>query len=130
MKHSRVGVWLGFLVMAALTAGGCGDSRRIDYSVPTLVKSLKDEDPNMRYWAAKSLGSFGPHAKSAVPDLVEALKDEHKLVRMGAAYALAEMGASATEALPLLREAARDPVQEVRDAASYAAERIGAKKKG
>jgi hypothetical protein len=122
-------VWPRFLALAALAAGGCGDSRRIDYSVPALVKSLKEQDANLRYWAAKSLGSFGSQAESAVPDLMEALTDEHKMVRMGAAYALAEIGAGATEALPLLREAAKDPEPEVRDAASYASERIRARKK-
>jgi HEAT repeats len=49
---------------------------------------------NMRYWAAESLGKFGPDAQAAVPDLVAALKDESKMVRMGAAYALGEIGSA------------------------------------
>src|SRR5438876_12039390 len=91
-------LWLGMLAALSFAAAGCGDSRKIDHSVPALVKSLKDKDPNMRYWAAQSLGSFGPEAEDAVPDLVEALSDEQKLVRMGAAYALGEIGQA--EALP------------------------------
>ncbi len=119
----------GYLLLAGLlvAAVGCGDSRKVDHSVPSLVKTLKeDKDPNMRYYAAQSLGQFGPEAKTAVPDLIEALKDESKMVRMGAAYALGEIGS--TEAVPALQEAARDAEKEVRDAAAFAIKQI--KQKG
>ena len=97
--------------------------------MPSLCKTLKEyKDPNRRYWAARSLGQFGPQAKAAVPDLIEALRDEDKMVRMGAGYALAEIGADAADAVPALREAARDPENEVRDAAQYALKQI--QKKG
>jgi HEAT repeat protein len=125
-------ILFGFVLPACLCAGaaGCGDSRKVDYSVASLVKTLKDQDPKMRYWAAESLGHFGPGASSAVPELIQALKDEDGTVRMGVAYALAELGPAATEAVPALQEAARDPDKEVRTAAAYALKQIREKKKG
>lgn len=117
------------LVCLAFLPAGCS-SRKIDYSVPSLVKTLKeDKDANMRYWAAESLGHFGAEARPAVPDLVEALKDEDKTVRMGVAYALAEIGPAATDAVPALKAALKDPAKEVRDAAAYALKQVKAKKR-
>src|SRR5262249_51450639 len=120
------------LLLACVSAvlAGCKDSRKVEHSVPSLRKTLReDKDLNMRYWAAEALGQFGPQAKEAVPDLVEALKDEDKTVRMGAGYALAEIGADAADAVPALQEAARGPEKEVRDAAQYALKRIRQKGK-
>jgi HEAT repeat protein len=114
----------------SVAVSGCGDSRKVVYSVPSLVKSLKDKDPNVRYWAAESLGHFGPEAHVAIPDLINALMDEDKTVRIGAAYALAEMGPPAVEALSTLQEAARDPDKGVRDAALYATKQIQHIRKG
>jgi HEAT repeat protein len=115
---------LGLGFVAGLASAGCGDSRRIDYSVPSLVKSLKDPDANTRYYAAQSLGGFGAQAGSAVPDLTEALKDDVAMVRMGAAYALAEIGPPAAAARPALEQTAKDPDAKVRDAAVYALKRL------
>jgi 3-methyladenine DNA glycosylase AlkD len=123
---------LGALLLACTPAvlAGCKDARKVDYSVPSLRKTLReDKDPNMRYYAAQSLGHFGPEAKAAVPDLIEALKDEDKMVRMGAGYALAEIGPDAADAVPALQDAAKDPEKEVRDAAEYALKQIGRKGK-
>jgi HEAT repeat protein len=115
-------------VLLLQAAIGCRDARRVDYSVGSLVKTLKeDNDPNMRYWAAESLGKFGAEAKPAVSDLVTALKDESKLVRMGAAYALAGVGS--TDAITALQEAEKDVEKEVRDAAATAVKQIRQKGK-
>ena len=104
---------------------GCSNPRKIDYSVASLRETLrKDKDPNMRYWAAQSLGKFGDKAGEAVPDLIEALRDEDKMVRMGAGYALGELGPTAGEAVPALQEASKDPEQDVRDAATSALKQI------
>jgi HEAT repeat protein len=119
---------VALLVALLITAGGCRNPRQIDYSVASLVKTLKeDKDPNMRYWAAESLGKFGPEALSAVPDLIEALKDDSKMVRMGVAYALGELGSA--DATAALQEALRDPEKEVRDAATNALKQIQQKGK-
>lgn len=100
---------------------GCGKKA---YSVPSLLETLKDKDPNMRYYAAKELGHFGAQAKDAVPALTEALKDEEKIVRMGAAYALAEIGPDARTALPALEEASKDREESVSKAAAYALKQL------
>ena len=104
---------LVLLVALALVVGGCRNPRHVEHSVSSLVTTLKeDEDPNMRYWAAESLGKFGPEAQSAVPDLIACLKDENKLIRMGVAYALGEIGS--TDALEPLQEMTQDPEKEVK----------------
>src|SRR5205807_9546376 len=122
MKTRRSKLILMLLAAFLSAAAGC-NARRIEYSVPSLVKTLKeDKDPNMRYWAAESLGKFGPEAQAAVPDLVAALQDESKMVRMGAAYALGEIGSA--DAVPPLQEARNDSEKEVRDAAVTALKRI------
>jgi HEAT repeat protein len=121
---------LTFILLAAVLFAetGCRDPRRVEHSVPSLIKTLKeDKDPNMRYWAAESLGKFGFDAQSAVPDLIAALKDESKMVRMGAAYALGEIRSA--EAVPALQEATKDPEKEVRDAAVAALKQLQSKGK-
>ena len=117
------------LMALAVFVVGCSGSGNNDYTVPGLVKTLKeDKDPNMRYWAAESLGHYGREAKQAVPALAQALKDEDKNVRMGAAYALAAIGPDAGEAQPALQEALRDADKQVRDAATYALKRLKSRK--
>jgi hypothetical protein len=129
MPHRLVRV--GLLVLAGTAAAaGCKDPRKVEHSVPSLVKTLReDKDPNMRYWAAQALGGFGKQAEPAVPDLAAALKDEDKTVRMGAAYALGEVGSKDAE--PALAEAGKDPEKEVREAAAFALKQLrqGGKKK-
>jgi HEAT repeat protein len=128
----RIGIrWAGLVLVLLATllpaAGGCRNPRQVEHSVPSLVKTLKeDKDPNMRYWAAESLGKFGPEAAPAVPDLVAALKDESAMVRMGAAYALGEIGSA--DAVPPLQDATKDSDKQVRDAAASALQQI--RKKG
>jgi len=113
-----------FFVILVAVLMGCNRSENVEYSVPGLVTTLKEsKDPNLRYWAAESLGRLGHQARPAVPALAEALKDEDKNVRMGAAYALAELGPDARDALHALQAAARDPEKQVRDAAAYALKR-------
>jgi HEAT repeat protein len=117
------------VVLAILLVAGTGCRRKLDYSVPSLVKILKEnKDPNMRYYAAESLGHFGAEARVAVPDLVAALKDDNKMVRMGVAYALGEIGSA--DAVPALQEATKDPENDVRVAAQTALRQIQQKAKG
>ena len=119
---------IALLVSVLSVTGGCRNPRQVDYSVSSLVKTLKeDKDPNMRYWAAESLGKFGPEARSAVSDLSEALKDDSKMVRMGVAYTLGEIGGA--DAIAALQDATKDPEKEVRDAALLALKQMQQKGK-
>jgi HEAT repeat protein len=103
---------------------GCGKTRKPDYSFEELLGKLKDNDPGVRYWAARELGHRGAQAKEAVPALTEALKDQDKNVRMGGAYALGEVGPDAKAAIPALQRALKDPAEAVRKGAAYALQRI------
>jgi HEAT repeat protein len=111
----------------ALLLAGCG-SQKIDHSVAGLTKTLKDKDPNMRYWAAETLGHHGRKAREAVPALADALKDEEAMVRMGAAYALAEIGPDARSTMPALQQALKDPNKKVREAAAHALKQVQRKR--
>jgi len=106
-----------------------------------LGRALKDNNLNVRYYAAQALKKMGAAAAPAVPDLIAAL-DTHpsrepdlegppryyKDARSVAAEALAAIGPPAKSALPRLREvAAKDDEAEVRDAASEAIKTIETK---
>lgn len=58
-------------------------------AVPPLIASLKDNDDEVRSYAAFALGKFGPKAQIAVQPLTKALKDKEEGVRVNAASALA-----------------------------------------
>jgi hypothetical protein len=59
-------MWRGLVLALALMGAGCGTEKK-QYTVPELVQTLKDADPDMRYWAARELGkTTGPDAKVAV----------------------------------------------------------------
>jgi HEAT repeat protein len=128
MRLTHSDTLVAILSFLGIGLAGCGGAKRVEHSVPVLVQTLKeDKDPNMRYWAADSLGKLGSDAKAAVPDLIMALKDESKIVRAGAAYALGEV--RQPEAVSALQETAKDPEKEVRDAASFALKQIQQKGK-
>jgi HEAT repeat protein len=116
------------LLGLAVVIVGCGKGKSEDYTVPNLIKTLKHEDPKMRYHAAKSLGKLGAQAKEAVPALAQALKDDDKDVRMRAAYSLGNIGPEARAAVAALKAALKDPEEEVRKGATYALEKIQGKK--
>jgi HEAT repeat protein len=77
-----------------IEAGLVKDAR----AVAGLMESLKEEDPEIRYWAADALGKIGSAA--AVPALIAALRDPLDAVRMSACVALGDL--KAREALPVL----------------------------
>jgi HEAT repeat protein len=117
---------MGFILVCAVL--GCGKGKQTDFSPADLIAKLKDNNPKMRYWAARELGKQpGPDVPSAVASLTEALADPDEVVRMGAAYALGDIGPPAKSALPALQKAARDPSNQVRDGVTYAVKRIRAK---
>jgi HEAT repeat protein len=56
--------------------------------VPALMRSLADEFPAVREWAARVLGYFGPSSKAALPDLSRLAEDKEESVRLAAKVAL------------------------------------------
>jgi HEAT repeat protein len=111
------------LMSLIVLLAGCGKTKK-DYSLEELLGKLKDNDPGIRYWAARELGHRGAQAKDTVPALTEALKDKDSNVRLGGAYALGEIGADAKAAIPALQRALKDPAEAVRKGAAYALQRI------
>jgi len=110
--------------LVVLMMVGCGKKKKEEYTAPSLLKGLKDQDPKLRYYAVRELGHFAGQAGEVVPALIEALKDPDKDVRMRAAYSLAEIGANAKPAIPALEGAAKDPDAQVRKAADYALKKL------
>lgn len=72
--------------------------------VDTIIKSLRDEEPMVRYWAATSCTILGEKAGAARNVLKELLSDPEISVRIAAAEALYHLGLKET-VLPTLTEA-------------------------
>jgi HEAT repeat protein len=124
-------MWRICLVILVVTVSGCGKKKKNEeeYSTSSLIEKLKDQQPDMRYWAARELGkTTDPAAKpAAVTALVEALGDPEETVRMGAAYGLGDLGPDAKSAVPALQKARNDPSKQVRDGVVYALKQISGK---
>ncbi len=86
-------------------------------AIPVSIRALGDKDPNVRGEAARTLGEYGPRAKSAVAALTLGLADKEqrarwisfdfcmqRAVRYDEAEALGKIGPAATSALPRLRK--------------------------
>src|SRR5262245_44848145 len=111
-----------FLTAALVLTGVLGGCSR-DPAL-ALAEKLQDEDPKVRYKAAKSLDEMGPLAEAACPALAEALSDDEPKVRYRAAKALSKIGQSASDAVPELALALKDPDPEVRYFAAKALSKI------
>jgi HEAT repeat protein len=67
-------------------------------AVPSLLKALDSDKPEVRREVLMCLGEIGPGAKDAIPQLTQALEDEDKAVVFAASYALAKIGVEAKSA--------------------------------
>ena len=110
-------------------------------AVPVLTERLKDDSPDVREEAAKTLGNLGPLAKSAVPALADALqhRDKKHEVRQEAALAIGNIlaasnissddpaGAATNAAVgaAALEAGLRDPIREVRLSSLQGLEKMG-----
>jgi len=98
------------------------DSRYIkaaNYSIPYLIKNLKDVNDVVRECAAVSLGQIGFIAKDSVPVLITTLNDKSVYVREKAIIALGNIGQTAKKAIPFLKKLLNDNNKDIR----YAAEK-------
>jgi HEAT repeat protein len=75
-------------LIGALSQGAEGTR----YTVPALVRLLRESDPRVRIRAAQQLGRMGPLARRAGPALEELRKDDSELVRRAAEDALKQLG--------------------------------------
>lgn len=91
-----------------------------------LVEALGNEDPEMRFNAARTLGKIGEPAKEAVPRLLTMLESEkHPKVREHLAEALGDIGPSARAGVPALVALLKDPTPRVRRDAARSLGQIG-----
>ncbi len=80
------------------------------------LAGLKNEDHDVRGYAAYLLGTMDPYVEEIILPLVEMLKDENGYVRRCAANALGGIGARGLVALPTLRQGLQDENENVRQA--------------
>lgn len=95
------------LLILLVVVMGCGKAKDDEYSVPSLIKALHNENADVRYSAAKTLGSYGMVEDGVLQALRDAAKDQNPAVRIGVVYALMEIGPTAAPALPELQTALR-----------------------
>jgi HEAT repeat protein len=97
-------------------------------AVPELIKTLKDEDAELRREAEFALGSIGADAASATEALIASLGDEDQEVRHAACYALGKIGPGAKEAIPALKKGLKSDDKFLRFASIWALLKIHADK--
>jgi HEAT repeat protein len=71
-------------------------------AVPALCPLLRDSDPQVREYTARTLGKIGPDAGAAVPLLLAALRDKEKSVAEAAAMGLGGIGSGDRSLVPQL----------------------------
>jgi len=94
-------------------------------AVPSLVLSLRDDDPSVRRQAAVALAMLGEKGNAAAPALMDALHDPEPEVRAKAIRALQIVAPGAKEAIPALVELLKDSDGNVRARATEALGIIG-----
>ncbi|MCI0462128.1 MAG: HEAT repeat domain-containing protein [Gemmataceae bacterium] len=94
-------------------------------AVPELLRTLKHNNPEVRWRAAWCLGAYPNEAKAITPALIAATKDEHAIVRGIAASMLGRMKTEAAKAVPVLIGLLRDSQANVRRRAALALGHLG-----
>lgn len=97
------------------------------HGVPLLMRSLRDDTPEIRQCAADALGKIGPDAGEAVPKLKLLLRQE-KITesRRRIALALGKMGEAAEPAIDALRDTLAEGSKPVKLACAESLGRLGA----
>jgi HEAT repeat protein/type 1 glutamine amidotransferase len=106
-------------VEAILALGDLG--AEANNALPTLVALLKDEAPDVRFFAASVLGRIGA---AAVPGVTALLHDGKDSLRAAAAQALGRIGPDASPSAPELKALMLDKSAVVRTEAVLAISRI------
>lgn len=89
--------------------------------VPALIKALKDENRNVRWRAARTLGDLHVAPEKSVAALAERVRnDQAESVKIYAIWALEKFGRQAESALPDLQQATTDVDAVVSDSAKKA----------
>jgi HEAT repeat protein len=110
-------------------ARALGDAERAHRAVvlPALMEKLKDEDLQVRVFAAEAIWNIAEEREVAIPTLLKVLQNHANpgRARERAAYALGRIGPPAKEAIPALKQATSDQSSwDVYVAATRALERI------
>ncbi|QDU47052.1 HEAT repeat protein [Symmachiella dynata] len=100
--------------------------RQAEETIPDLIVSMNDDDPETRQSIANALGSIRRNPTICLPALGRLLNDPHVAVRATAAKSIGRFGRAAISAVPQLRAALSDDFVDVRVAAISALWNIGA----
>lgn len=93
-------------------------------AVDHLIKSLQDEDDNVRFCSAIALEKISPAGKQAIPFLINALQDKNSNVRWCSALALGKYQTYAASAVSELQKLLFDVDYDVRWAAFISLSKI------
>lgn len=84
-------------LLTCMALVGIGEPVWATEEITSLIKDLKDKDPQARSEAARALGMMGSAARTALPPLLAALDDPHEDVRSYAVFALGRLGIASKE---------------------------------
>ena len=93
-------------------------------AVDYLIKSLQDQDENVRWCSAIALEKISPAGKQSIPYLTKALKDKNSNVRYCSALALGKFEKDAVAVAPYLQNMLYDNDYDVRWAAYISLSKI------
>jgi HEAT repeat protein len=110
----------------AVAAYMLGTVGKVDKKIRlALTKALRDDDWEVRKWAALSLGEIGERDSQLIPILIDVLRrDDSKEFRSHAAIILGELEKRAIPAIPVLNNALQDENSRVREWANWALNKI------
>jgi HEAT repeat protein len=94
-------------------------------SIPALITTLDDPNPEVRLRAIRPLVAMGRTASDAAPALTVRLRDDDPRVRQWSAVALGTIGPPAVGAVPTLVTVLKDDQPQVRQAAAAALGSLG-----
>jgi len=83
-------------------------------AIPLWLEQLKDNDANLRYYAAWGLGTLREHPELCIPALMRSLDDPVASVQTASAKSLQDFGPLAVEAVPKLTNLFTSPDPNVR----------------